>query len=61
MALVLRARYTDSLDEAELKWLGEIASGAGRVDASTRAMAAWLWLQHSGQREGAMTRIVGEA
>lgn len=61
MALVLRARYTDSLDEAELKRLGEIASGAGRVDASTRAMAAWLWLQHSGQREGAMTRIVGEA
>jgi len=61
LAMILRARHADRLEKADLDRLGEIASGAGRVDSSARAIAAWLWLNHSEQRDKAMTRIVGDA
>jgi hypothetical protein len=61
MALLLRARSGEALDQKQLDALGSLASGAGGVDATIRAMAAWLWLDRTDNRERAVTRIVGDA
>lgn len=61
MALLLRARSGDALDQEQLESLGSLASGAGGVDPTIRAMAAWLWLDRTDNRERAVTRIVGDA
>lgn len=61
LALLLKARGDDPLDEEELEELGALASGAGGVDPTIRAMAAWIWLDRTDNRERAVTRIVGDA
>ncbi len=60
-SLLLKVRSGDPLDKDELEELGALASGAGGVDPTIRAMAAWMWLDRTDNRERAVTRIVGDA
>ena len=61
LSLLLKVRSGDPLDKDELEELGDLASGAGGVDSTIRAMAAWMWLDRTDNRERAVTRIVGDA
>ncbi|MHC5003597.1 MAG: hypothetical protein ACYTJ0_10780 [Planctomycetota bacterium] len=56
-ALVLLARNVDSLGEADLRQLGIIAAGGGRVSEMLRVQAAWLYLKLTGQVDAALARI----
>ena len=57
----VEARKDAELDDEKLEELALIASGGGRVDATMRAIAAWLWLKKTGGQDRALARIVGEA
>ena len=61
LALVAMARHGVVLNEEELLELGTIASGGGRVDPTTRALAAWFWLGSKGDQQRAITEVVKEA
>lgn len=60
-ALLLVARSDRELDSEQLEHLGELAAGAGGIDPTVRAMAAWTWLERSDNRERAVTRLMGGA
>ncbi len=60
MALLLIARYAEDLEEGDLRQLGLIAAGGGRVSEGLRVQAAWLYLKHSDSIEPALSRIFDE-
>jgi len=57
MTLMLMAKHAKSLAATELKQLGVIAAGGGRLSPALQAQAAWLYLKHSGKIEQALNRI----
>jgi len=58
LALVVIARGAERLERADLRQLGLIAAGGGRVDPTLQAQAAWLYLRHAGRLEHALPRIM---
>ena len=57
LTLLLEARYADDLDPIDLRSLGVIAAGGGRVSTAYQVQAAWLYLKHAGVLDDVMTRI----
>lgn len=57
LALILIARHSESLTASELRDLGAIASGQGRVSPSHKVQAAWLYLRHAKRIEHAMAEL----
>ena len=56
-ALVAVARQGE-LDEQQLKTLGRIAAGGGRLPDSLRVQAAWIYLDRSKQLGGTIPRLI---
>ena len=54
---LLIAKHAQSLNEDELRHLGRIAGGGGRVSDVLRAQAAWLYLKHAGEIDTAMEQL----
>lgn len=54
MTLLLLARHAETLDPADVRQLGTIAAGGGRVSPVLQVQAAWLYLKHAGQLEAAL-------
>jgi len=57
LALLLMAKHTPALDDQQRRALGLIASGGGRVSDVLQIQAAWLYLQHTGNIEKALSRL----
>lgn len=57
LALLLQAKHRDTLAPEQLKQLGTIACGGGRVSEILQVQAAWLYLRHSGKADQAMTVV----
>jgi hypothetical protein len=61
LALLLLARHADALEGDDLRQLGVIAAGGGRVSIGLQAEAAWLYLKHTGAVDQALSRVFDEA
>ena len=61
LALLLSARHADSLNENDLRQLGMIAAGGGRVSEGLQIQAAWLYLKHSKSIERALNLIFNDS
>ncbi|MHC4990692.1 MAG: hypothetical protein ACYTGC_06890 [Planctomycetota bacterium] len=61
LALVLAARGATPLAEIDVKRLGTIAAGGGRVSELLQVQAAWLYLRHTGNVESAVSRIFADS
>ncbi|MCP3905333.1 MAG: hypothetical protein GY715_17030 [Planctomycetes bacterium] len=48
LALLLIARHNDELAPEDVRRLGLVASGGGRVSGGLQTQAAWLYLKHTG-------------
>lgn len=59
MALVAIARANGTLNAGELRELGRIGGGGGRVDEPVQMQAAWLYLKLANKLTDAMPRLVG--
>lgn len=57
LALLLIAKHSSTLDAEQIRQLGMIASGGGRVSSVLQTQAAWLYLQHTGNIEKALARL----
>jgi hypothetical protein len=57
MALVAIARTAPELNPSELRELGRIGGGGGRVDEPIQMQAAWLYLKHAKKLAEAMPRL----
>ena len=57
LALLLQAKHSATLTADQLKQLGTIASGGGRVSDILQVQAAWLYLRHSGKAEQAIAAV----
>jgi hypothetical protein len=57
IALLLIARFAESLDDDQLHQLGMIAAGGGRVSEALQLEAAWLYLRHTDSTARALERI----
>ncbi len=57
LALLLQAKHAKTLTADQLKQLGTIASGGGRVSEILQVQAAWLYLRHSGKTEQAIAEV----
>jgi hypothetical protein len=57
MALVTIARTSEGLGAVELRELGRVGGGGGRVDEPIQMQAAWLFLKHSKAAEKSMPRL----
>ncbi|HVP74246.1 MAG TPA: hypothetical protein VMS30_10940 [Phycisphaerales bacterium] len=57
LALLLQAKHAKSLTADQLKQLGTIASGGGRLSEILQVQAAWLYLRHSGKTEQAIAEV----
>ncbi len=60
LALLLAARGSGSMSDADRRKLGIIAGGGGRVDEPLQTQAAWLYLQRMGMTEKALAAVSGE-
>ena len=58
ISLVIRALSDEVMTNKQMKELQTIASGGGRVDASIRAIAAWAWLERTGNSDRAIQEII---
>jgi len=58
IALVIRALSDEVMTDKQMTELGIIASGGGRVDSSMRALAAWAWLERTGNSDRAITKLI---
>ena len=56
-ALILLAKNVDTLDPVDLRKLGVVAAGGGRVSELLQVQAAWLFLKHSGQIDAALAKV----
>lgn len=64
MATLLVAKHAEpagALDPTDLRKLGMIASGGGRLSEPLRAQAAWLYLKHTKQVEAGLGRMFAGA
>ncbi|MDY7110639.1 MAG: hypothetical protein SYC29_18555 [Planctomycetota bacterium] len=61
LALLLIARHTESLPEDELRQLGMIAAGGGRVSEGLQVQAAWLYLKLTNRIDQALGRVFDDA
>ncbi|MHC4949098.1 MAG: hypothetical protein ACYTG1_12720 [Planctomycetota bacterium] len=59
LALLLVARHSAELEEADVRRLGLVAGGGGRVSEVLQVQAAWLYLRHTGNTESALSRLFG--
>ena len=57
LALILKARFADSLSADDLKSLGVIASGGVHISDTLQTQAAWLFIRHSAKMNEALTAI----
>ncbi len=57
LALLLIARHSSSLTPDDLRHLGMIAAGGGRVSESLQVQAAWLYLKRTGKLEQAVAAV----
>ena len=57
LALMLLARESTELEDAEIRQLGLLASG-GSLSDQLQAQAAWLYLKHTDRLESAMIHLV---
>lgn len=57
LALLLIAKHVPKLTDEQLRQLGIVASGGGRVSALLQTQAAWLYLQRTGKIEMALARL----
>lgn len=57
LVLILIAKHSPTLTEDELKQLGLIVSGGGRVSDVLQIQAAWLYLKHTNQVQAALGTI----
>ncbi|MDP6601656.1 MAG: hypothetical protein QGH76_05110 [Phycisphaerales bacterium] len=60
LALLLAARGSGAMSDADRRKLGIIAGGGGRVDEPLQTQAAWLYLQRMGMTEKALAAVSGE-
>lgn len=58
MALVAIARANAGMNPGELRELGRIGGGGGRVDEPVQMQAAWLYLKQANRLDQAMPRLV---
>ena len=61
LAVLIKARGEEPLDEETKDELAVVATGGGRVSKQVRAIAAWLWLSHNDKTEQAMSEIIGKS
>ncbi len=61
LALLLMARHADSLDGNDLRQLGMIAAGGGRVSEGLQIQAAWLYLNHTDAIDQSLGRVFEES
>lgn len=57
LALLLQAKHAKSLTPDQLKQLGMIASGGGRVSEILQVQAGWLYLKHAGKKDQAIAAV----
>ena len=57
LLLVLFARYEPTLSEQELRALGVLVGGGGRLSDAHMVQAAWLYLKHQQRTTEAITRL----
>ena len=57
LALLLVAKHAENLSDEQIRQLGIVASGGGRVSQVLQTQAAWLYLQHTGNIEKALARL----
>ncbi len=60
LAILIRARYSPTLDPADLNALALVFQGAGNVSPVTETQAAWLFLKHTGQTGQALAAILAD-
>lgn len=58
MALLLHARFADSLTKPDVDELGLIAAGGWSLDPSLEIQAAWLYARHSNRADEAIATIL---
>jgi len=61
LALLLIARHAEALEEDDLRQLGMIAAGGGRVSEGLQMQAAWLYLKHAHRIDQALSRVFDDA
>lgn len=54
LALLLRARHGEALDDGQMRRLGLLVRGGGELQGSLRIQAAWAWLKRAGRAEAAL-------
>ncbi|MEM7229221.1 MAG: hypothetical protein AAF432_10445 [Planctomycetota bacterium] len=57
IALLLVARYTESLEPTDLVKLGRLAAGGGELSDALRVQACWLYVQHADRLAETLARI----
>lgn len=58
IAMVIRGLSEEVMTDRQMKELETIASGGGRVDPSMRAIAAWAWLERTGNSDRAIQTLI---
>ena len=58
IAMVIRGLSDEVMTDKQMKELQNIASGGGRVDPSMRAIAAWAWLERTGNSDRAIQELI---
>jgi hypothetical protein len=61
LALLLQAKHAKTLAPDQLRQLGTIASGGGRVSAILQVQAAWLYLKHTGKTDQAIAAVFAKS
>jgi len=57
LALLLIARHATELPKGDIKRLGIVAAGGGRVSDGLQTQAAWLYLKHTGDIDRALKQV----
>jgi hypothetical protein len=57
LALLLIARHAETMESDELRQLGLVAAGGGRVSEGLQVQASWLYLKHTDSINRALTLI----
>jgi hypothetical protein len=57
LALLLMARHAETMDPDDIRQLGLVAAGGGRVSDGLQVQAAWLYLKHADAINRALAQI----
>lgn len=60
LALLIKARYVESMSEDELYRLGLVYRGGGSVTPAGEVQAAWLYLRRTGQQGQALAAVLSD-